>query len=229
MLIASRITPGIASGATLPELRAPALPNEQPRPGSSRSISVTLAPRRSRCQAVQTPTMPAPMTTTSSRSLCVGSVAGTGSVCRHAGVLDHLGPFDHFARYAFRKLLGTRADRIGTFTLDAFPDLRRVQHLHHLMVELGHDVLRRAAGRKRRLPGRHLKIGVSRLRDRRHVRKIRKALGRRDRKRTKRPGPDVLQYRGHETEIDFDVTAEHRIHHLSIALEGNVHEVAARH
>ena len=66
MLSASRITPGIASGATLPKLTAPALPYEQPRPGSSRSISVTSAPRRSRCQAVQTPTMPAPITTTAS-------------------------------------------------------------------------------------------------------------------------------------------------------------------
>src|SRR5262245_55125573 len=63
---ASRITPGIASGATLPELKAPALPYEHPRPGSSLSISATLAPRRRRCQAVQTPTMPAPTTTTAS-------------------------------------------------------------------------------------------------------------------------------------------------------------------
>src|SRR5882672_7092847 len=63
MLNASRITPGMASGATLPKLKAPALPYEHPSPGSSRSISVTSAPRRSRCQAVQTPTMPAPTTT----------------------------------------------------------------------------------------------------------------------------------------------------------------------
>src|SRR6266403_2451999 len=62
---ASRITPGIASGATLPQLSAPALPYEHPSPGSSRSTSVTLVPRRSSCHAVQTPTMPAPTTTAS--------------------------------------------------------------------------------------------------------------------------------------------------------------------
>src|SRR5258707_12444512 len=82
MLKASRITPGIASGATLPELKAPALPYEHPSPGSSRSIRVTFAPRRRRCQAVQTPTMPAPTTTTPSRPFLLMSIGGIG-VLRH--------------------------------------------------------------------------------------------------------------------------------------------------
>ena len=90
MLTASRMTPGIASGATLPKLNAPALPKEQPRPGSSRSISVTRAPRRRSCQAAQTPTMPAPITTTVSRPFPVISIGrarglspSSGDVQRH--------------------------------------------------------------------------------------------------------------------------------------------------
>src|SRR5436309_2579059 len=69
MVKASRITPGIASGATLPQLSAPALPYEHPSPGSSLSTSVTLAPRRLSCHAAQTPTIPAPTTTTASLEL----------------------------------------------------------------------------------------------------------------------------------------------------------------
>src|SRR5215203_1953493 len=85
MVSASRITPGIASGATLPQLRAPALPYEQPRPGSSRSISVTSAPRRRRCHAVHTPTMPAPITTTASPPLRVMAA----SIEHDVRVADH--------------------------------------------------------------------------------------------------------------------------------------------
>ena len=86
MLNASRITPGIAvGGATLPELKAPALPNEQPRPGSSRSISVTSAPRRSRCQAVHAPTMPAPTTTIAARPFPLISIC-----VHHEGVRCHV-------------------------------------------------------------------------------------------------------------------------------------------
>ena len=53
-------TPGMASGATEAELRLAELPNEQPRPGPSRSTRMTRAPRLMRCQAAQSPTIPAP-------------------------------------------------------------------------------------------------------------------------------------------------------------------------
>src|SRR5262245_27831098 len=134
MVSASRITPGMASGATLPELKAPALPYEQPRPGSSPSISVTLAPRRRRCQAVQTPTTPAPTTTTAScvAGLLFGLLAT--SVRGHAGLFGHLRPLGDLARQPFCKLFRRAADRIGTLSRDAFTHVGGIEHAHDLAV-----------------------------------------------------------------------------------------------
>jgi hypothetical protein len=58
------ITPGIDIGVTEEPLKQPALPNEAPWPGSPASTRKTLWPSRCSQLAVQTPTMPAPITPT---------------------------------------------------------------------------------------------------------------------------------------------------------------------
>src|SRR5262245_16164720 len=146
--------PGVASGTMLPGHTAPALPYEHPRPGASRSISVTWAPRRSRCQAVQTPTMPAPTTTTASRPFLFspgGCIAGSVR-SRHADVSDQLRPLDELTRHSFGKFFRRAADRVGTFTRHAFTNLRRFEHVHDLAVDLGSHVLGGAGRRKDTLP-----------------------------------------------------------------------------
>ena len=54
-------TPGRVSGGW-PKLMRPALPEEAPSEIRSRSMTRTSAPRSTRCQAVDSPRMPAPMT-----------------------------------------------------------------------------------------------------------------------------------------------------------------------
>lgn len=67
-----------AKGSTTSVAKWPALPYEHPRPGGSRSISVTLCPRYCSCSATATPTIPAPMTTSSRIPFCLFS---TDTLC----------------------------------------------------------------------------------------------------------------------------------------------------
>ena len=58
------INPGTVTGMIELEARTPALPKDAPSPGSSRSTRTTSRPWRKSLSAVETPTMPAPMTAT---------------------------------------------------------------------------------------------------------------------------------------------------------------------
>ena len=61
---AFRMIPGEASGRMSVKAKAPAFPAEAPAAGPSRSITVTESPRPCAISAADSPTTPAPMTTT---------------------------------------------------------------------------------------------------------------------------------------------------------------------
>ena len=69
------IIPGVGTGITDAEASIPALPYDVADPGSSRSINVTETPDLCNQIAVETPTIPAPMTKMSDVSLNARTVS----------------------------------------------------------------------------------------------------------------------------------------------------------